>query len=324
MGCDEGWEPFPLRGTGGSNATAHYRPRLASGTSEIDACTGQPVRLPSLTGFRSGDSSDHAAARLRRSILRQGSPSRSPRFGISSRERRMVDLEQRQLEPSTDMAVPARRGVDVRCVFKCDIAGARNLSRRNLPPGLPLYSVRPGWRNDALRFRLLCTTLVAAPVITALAAPARQDVVQKTALITVVAEARGPVANLGPRDLLVREDRATRDVLDVRPATEPLFIALLINTIRPPAGVLAPTQDFRRGLAAFVSTIKGGNPDAHIRDLGLRRSDGHRDRLHERGTDPRPLHSAGAPQPAGRRRVDRGGGSWALGSSATSRARAAR
>ena len=52
MGRDEGWQPFPLRGTGGSNATAHYRPRLASGTSEIDACAGQPVRVPSPTGFR--------------------------------------------------------------------------------------------------------------------------------------------------------------------------------------------------------------------------------------------------------------------------------
>jgi hypothetical protein len=115
-----------------------------------------------------------------------------------------------------------------------------------------------------MRFRLLCTILVAVPVIAGPTAPARQDVVQKTALVTVVADARAPVANLGPRDVRVREDRAARDVLDVRPATEPLFIALLIDTIRPPAGVLAPTQDFRRGLAAFVSTIKGGNPDAQI------------------------------------------------------------
>ena len=125
-----------------------------------------------------------------------------------------------------------------------------------------------------MRFRLLCTTVVAVPVITGLASAARQDVVQKkTALVTLVAEARGPVANLGPRDLVVREDRATRDVLDVRPATEPLFIALLIDTIRPPSpgvqgspiGVpIAATQDYRRGLAAFVSTIKGGNPDAQI------------------------------------------------------------
>ena len=114
-----------------------------------------------------------------------------------------------------------------------------------------------------MRFRLLCTALVAVP-IAGLAAPPRQDVVQKTALVTVVAEARGPVANLGPRDFVVREDRATRAVLDVRPATEPLFITLLIDTIRPPTGVLAATQDFRRGLAAFVSTIKGGNPDAQF------------------------------------------------------------
>lgn len=115
-----------------------------------------------------------------------------------------------------------------------------------------------------MRFRLLCITLAAVPVIAGLAAPARQDVVQKTALVTVVAEARGPVADLGPRDFIVREDRATRDVIDVRPATEPLFITLLVDTIRPPAGVLAATQDFRRGLAAFVSTIKGGNPDAQF------------------------------------------------------------
>lgn len=114
-----------------------------------------------------------------------------------------------------------------------------------------------------MRFRLLCTTLVAVP-IAALAAPPRQDVGHKTALVTVVAEGRGPVANLGPRDFVVREDRATRAVIDVRPATEPLFITLLIDTIRPPAGVLAATQDYRRGLAAFVSTIKGGNPDAEF------------------------------------------------------------
>src|SRR4051812_37507533 len=114
-----------------------------------------------------------------------------------------------------------------------------------------------------MRFRLLCTTLVAIP-FAGLAAPAQQDVVHKTALVTVVAEARAPVANLGTRDFVVREDRATRAVVDVRPATEPLFITLLIDTIRPPVGILAATQDFRRGLTAFVSTIKAGNPDAQF------------------------------------------------------------
>ncbi len=114
-----------------------------------------------------------------------------------------------------------------------------------------------------MRFRLLCTALVAVP-IAGVVASARQDAVHKTALVTVIAEARGPAANLGPRDFVVREDRATRAVLEVRPATEPLFITLLIDTIRPPAGVLAATQDYRRGLSAFVSTIKGGNPNAQF------------------------------------------------------------
>jgi hypothetical protein len=111
----------------------------------------------------------------------------------------------------------------------------------------------------------MCSTLAAVAMIAGVAAtPSQREVVQKTALVTVVAEARGPVADLGARDFVVREDRATRDVLDARPATEPIFVTLLIDTIRPPAGILAPTQDYRRGVAAFVSTLKAGNPDAQI------------------------------------------------------------
>jgi hypothetical protein len=113
-----------------------------------------------------------------------------------------------------------------------------------------------------MRFHLACSTLLAVPMISAVAAPA-QDV-QKTALVTVVAGARGPVADLSPRDFVVREDRTPRDVIGVQPATEPLFITLLVDTIRPPIGVRAPTQDLRAALSSFVTIIKRGNPDAQI------------------------------------------------------------
>lgn len=115
-----------------------------------------------------------------------------------------------------------------------------------------------------MRFRLLGAALASLPAFAGLAATPQREVVQKTALVTVVAEARGPVADLGARDFVVREDRTQRDVLDARPATEPIFVTLLIDTIRPPAGILAPTQDYRRGVAAFVSSLKAGNPDAQI------------------------------------------------------------
>ena len=113
-----------------------------------------------------------------------------------------------------------------------------------------------------MRFRLVVTTLLTVPLASALVAVAPQQ--QKTALVTVVAEAGGPVTNLTARDFVVREDRATRDVVAAQPATEPLFITLLIDTTRSPTGVLAPTQDLRKALTSFVTIIKSGSPDAQM------------------------------------------------------------
>jgi len=111
-----------------------------------------------------------------------------------------------------------------------------------------------------MRFRLVGTTLLAVPLATALAAPQQQ----KTALVTVVAEAGGPVAGLTARDFVVREDKATREVVGVERSIEPLFITLLVDTTQPPIGVLPPTQDLRRALSSFVTIIKSASPDAQI------------------------------------------------------------
>ena len=115
-----------------------------------------------------------------------------------------------------------------------------------------------------MRFRPVCTILLALPMVSALAAGAPQGGVQKTALVTVVAEAGGPVANLAARRLH-RARGQSHARRGWSPAGDgPLFITLLVDTIRPPAGVLAPTQDLRRALTSFITTIKTGNPDAQI------------------------------------------------------------
>ncbi len=87
---------------------------------------------------------------------------------------------------------------------------------------------------------------------------------QKTALVTVVAEAGAPIRDLKARDFIVKEDGATREVLDAQLADDPLSIALLIDTTQPPLGVTPPTQDLRNGVTAFVKTIHAVNPDAQI------------------------------------------------------------
>jgi hypothetical protein len=111
------------------------------------------------------------------------------------------------------------------------------------------------------------TLLAVAMVSLVAASPFRQ---QKTALVTVVAEAGGPVASLTATDFVVREDRATRPVVAAARSAEPIFVTLLVDTLAPPLGApsgaagFSQTQDLRRGLTSFVTAIKGGNPDAQI------------------------------------------------------------
>jgi hypothetical protein len=105
-------------------------------------------------------------------------------------------------------------------------------------------------------------TLLAVPLVSVLAAVAPQQ--QKTALVTVVADAGGSVSNLTAKDFVVREDRATREVVGAELSAEPLFITLLVDTTQPPMGVLPPTQDLRRALSSFVAIIKGASPTAQL------------------------------------------------------------
>lgn len=113
-----------------------------------------------------------------------------------------------------------------------------------------------------MRLRAIFVTLIAVSLSSALVLSAPQQ--QKTALVTAVADASGRLGSLKAADFVVKEDGATREVLDAAPATEGLFITILVDMSQPPAGVIPPTQDLRRALSAFVQTIKTGSPDAQL------------------------------------------------------------
>lgn len=91
-----------------------------------------------------------------------------------------------------------------------------------------------------------------------LAAQARERV----AFVSVVDRKTGaPLEALTPRDIVIREDRVTREVLRVSPATGPLPLAIVVDNSAAAEPAIA---DIRNALTAFVSTLGDVGPIALI------------------------------------------------------------
>jgi hypothetical protein len=83
-------------------------------------------------------------------------------------------------------------------------------------------------------------------------------------LVTVLDRSGAALKDVRLADLTVREDGALRRVTEVKPATDPLTIALVVDTTSPPASGSEPTRELRAGLATFVKTIRDANPASRI------------------------------------------------------------
>jgi VWFA-related protein len=80
--------------------------------------------------------------------------------------------------------------------------------------------------------------------------------IQKSLYVSVVDDAGQPVPGLGPRDFVVREDNAAREVLTVGPADEPMQIALLVDTSQVARNDIS---HMRTALPPFVATLTSPN-----------------------------------------------------------------
>ena len=61
-----------------------------------------------------------------------------------------------------------------------------------------------------------------------------------------------PVANLGPPDFVVREDKIAREVLAVEPAVDPMQVVLLVDNSQAAEPFI---RDIREGLTSFISAL---------------------------------------------------------------------
>ena len=104
--------------------------------------------------------------------------------------------------------------------------------------------------------------LLVATVLFLAFAPVAQS--QKSIIVTVVDDSGAPVKGVTPADLVVQEDASTREVVDVKPAAEPMTIALLVDNTKPTMGKEAPTRELRAGLTAFVGAVQAASPESAI------------------------------------------------------------
>lgn len=77
--------------------------------------------------------------------------------------------------------------------------------------------------------------------------------------VSVLNKDGAPVTDLTPTDFRVREDGVAREVLRVEKATEPITLALLVDTSQSATPYIA---DMRRSLKTFVKRLGGKNPIA--------------------------------------------------------------
>ena len=80
--------------------------------------------------------------------------------------------------------------------------------------------------------------------------------IQRALYVSAVTDAGAPIPGLGPADFIVREDNIAREVLKVEPATEPMQIAILVDTSQAARDDIAHV---RTALPPFIAALTTGD-----------------------------------------------------------------
>lgn len=117
-------------------------------------------------------------------------------------------------------------------------------------------------RRSTLHLGVVVATLLTAGA--RLTARPPQENIVRTAYVTVLGADDAPLTDLTAAEVVIMEDGNARAVTEIKPAPEPLTIALLVDTAKPMLGSQPPTRDLRAGLATFLKIVQGANPASRI------------------------------------------------------------
>ncbi|HKB09371.1 MAG TPA: VWA domain-containing protein [Vicinamibacterales bacterium] len=117
-----------------------------------------------------------------------------------------------------------------------------------------------------MSLRLSVAVFLAAALAASLPPAVRAQATQRSMYVSVVNDDGAPVPDLGPSDFVVREDNAAREVLSVRPADEPMQIALLVDTSQ---GARNNIQFMRSALPDFLTALTNPNESGRRNEVAL-------------------------------------------------------
>jgi hypothetical protein len=83
----------------------------------------------------------------------------------------------------------------------------------------------------------------------------------KTIFVSVLNGEGQPVTGMSAADFAIREDNADRRIVDVKPASQPIYIAMLVDTSTAATGFV---QDIREGFSVFAKEVLGKSPESQL------------------------------------------------------------
>jgi hypothetical protein len=107
---------------------------------------------------------------------------------------------------------------------------------------------------------------------------------ERSMFVSVVDQNGTPVPDLGPSDFVVKEDNMTREVLRVVPATDPMQIAVLVDTSQAARDHIS---HLRQALPAFVTELTKANDAGRKNEIAIIGIGERPTILSEYSTDPR-------------------------------------
>jgi hypothetical protein len=125
------------------------------------------------------------------------------------------------------------------------------------------------FRSRRLR-RVLPFTIAVALAAFVLPLSARQGAVDKSLFVSVIDESGTPVKDIQLGELLIREEGADREVIAVKPASQPISVAVLVDTAqgqRVTDAYGTPEEyvrDIRTSIAAFGRQLLNQSPEASV------------------------------------------------------------